>query len=86
MFLEVFTKCIASAEIFAYFSPNGDGSNKLFFRYRLNWDAANPKENFHQMQIGFSTYINATKKYSKLKLASGTQNDYEFELKVIFTE
>ncbi|MDR3713298.1 MAG: hypothetical protein P4L51_10815 [Puia sp.] len=61
------TKCIASTEIFAYFSPNSDGGNKLFFRYRFNWDVANAKENFYQLQIGFSTYLSATKEYSKLK-------------------
>jgi hypothetical protein len=62
-----FSKCIASAEIFAYFNPNSDGSNKMFFRYRLNWDVANPRQNFHQLQVGFSTYLTATKEYDKLK-------------------
>jgi hypothetical protein len=66
----LFTNCIASTEIFAYFSPNSDGSNKLFFRYRINWDLANAKENFHQVQVGFSTYLTATKEYNKLKKAA----------------
>jgi hypothetical protein len=62
-----FSKCLASAEIFAYFNPNSDGSSKLFFRYRLNWDVANPRQNFQQLQVGFSTYLTATKEYDKLK-------------------
>jgi hypothetical protein len=66
----LFTKCIASTEIFAYFSPNADHSNKLFFRYRFFWDMANAKENFYQLQVGFSTYLSATKEYSKLKKAA----------------
>jgi len=64
------SKCLGTTEIFAYFSPNGDGSNKLFFRYRFNWDVTNGRENFHQMQVGFSTYLTATKEFDKLKKAA----------------
>ncbi len=69
-------KILGSSEIFAFFGlddPDNDtggkkffNGNKLFFRYRLNWEMDNSKENYHQLQIGFSTYIKATKEYDRL--------------------
>ena len=66
-----FSDCIASSEIYAFFNPNTDGSNKLFFRYRLNYNIKNSIDNFQQLQVGFSTYISSTKEITNLKKAAG---------------
>ena len=63
-------KSIGSAEIFAFFRPSTN--TKIFFRYRLNWDWHNSKENFHQMQIGLATTLTTTKE-SNAKSASKQQ-------------
>ncbi|MES2777187.1 MAG: hypothetical protein V4722_23625 [Bacteroidota bacterium] len=58
-------KWLASTEIFAFFRPSAN--NRIFFRYRLNWDVNNGKENFHQIQVGLSTFLTSTKDVSKPK-------------------
>ena len=58
-------KWLGSSEIFAFYQPSK--YNKIFFRYRFNWDLDNVKTNFHQMQVGLLTYLAHTKKSNKEK-------------------
>jgi hypothetical protein len=54
---------IGSTEVFAFYRPSE--YNKLFFRYRYNWDLGSTRQNFHQLQLGLSTYLTHTKKDKK---------------------
>ncbi|MBC7947031.1 MAG: hypothetical protein H7Y42_04065 [Chitinophagaceae bacterium] len=58
-------KWIGTAEVFAFYRPSA--YNQLFFRYRLNYDLQVTKTNFHQIQLGFATYLTHTKKGKKAK-------------------
>jgi hypothetical protein len=60
-----FKKWLATSEIYAFFAPTE--YNKVFFRYRFNWDMKNIKNNFHQIQIGISTFLTHTMKSDKQK-------------------
>ncbi|MBN9382020.1 MAG: hypothetical protein J0H74_14730 [Chitinophagaceae bacterium] len=51
---------LGSAEIYAFFKPSE--FNQIFFRYRLNWYLDDARLNFHQIQVGISTYLTHTKK------------------------
>lgn len=51
---------MGSAEIYAFFKPSE--FNQVFFRYRLNWYLDDARLNFHQIQVGISTYLTHTKK------------------------
>ena len=73
--LSLFTKCIASSEIYAFFKFDEKTQNKLFFRYRLNWDLLNSRYNYHQLQVGFSMCLDATKEFKNLKTAYDTSVD-----------
>jgi hypothetical protein len=55
-----YQKWLGTTEIYAFYAPSE--YNKVFFRYRFNWDLGNIKNNFHQLQIGVSTYLTHTKK------------------------
>lgn len=55
-----FKRWLGTSEIYAFYSPSEN--NKMFFRYRFNWDMGNIKNNFHQLQIGIATYLTHTKK------------------------
>ena len=55
-----YKRWLGSSELFAFYHPSK--YNKIFFRYRFNWDLDNVKENFHQMQLGILTYLSHTKK------------------------
>ena len=55
-----YSKWLASFQIFAFFRPSE--FNQVFFRYRFNWDLNNVRMNFHQLQLGISTYLTHTKK------------------------
>ena len=61
---------ISMNEIFAYYTPSE--SSQLFFRYRLYEDINHKRENFKQIQLGFTTYLTTTKK-SKNGKSSDTQ-------------
>ncbi len=54
---------LGSAEIYAFYRPSP--YNQLFFRYRFNYDMSEPKTNFHQIQLGFATYLTHTSKGKK---------------------
>lgn len=54
---------VGAAEIFAFYRPST--YNQLFFRYTINHDLKRPKTNFHQIQLGFSTYLTHTSKGKK---------------------
>jgi hypothetical protein len=60
-----FKKWLATSEVYGFYSPSE--YNKVFFRYRFNWDMKNIKNNFHQIQLGISTYLTHTKKNGQLK-------------------
>ena len=53
-------KWLGTSEIYAFFMPSA--YNKLFIRYRFNWDINNIKNNFHQIQVGIATYLTHTDK------------------------
>ncbi|HUP13389.1 MAG TPA: hypothetical protein VM187_14290, partial [Niastella sp.] len=57
------SRWLASTEVFAFYRPSE--YNKLFFRYRYNWDLGSTRQNFYQLQIGLSTYLTHTKKDKK---------------------
>lgn len=61
-------KWLGMAEVYAFYRPST--YNQVFFRYRLNYDLGHSKTNFHQIQIGFSTYLTHTSK-SKKEAAAG---------------
>jgi len=58
-----YKKWLATTEVYAFYRPSE--YNRVFFRYRFNWDLQNIKENFHQIQLGISTYLTHTKKDKK---------------------
>lgn len=60
-------KWVGTAEVFAFYKPSAN--NQLFFRYRFNYEKNRPKTNFHQIQLGFSTYLTHTSKGKKEKEA-----------------
>lgn len=57
------SRWLGSTEVFAFYRPSE--YNKLFFRYRYNWDLGNTRQNFHQLQLGIATYLTHTKKDKK---------------------
>jgi len=60
-----FQKWLGNSEIYAFFMPTE--YNKVFFRYRFNWDLGGIKNNFHQLQLGIATYLTHTKKKDQQK-------------------
>lgn len=54
---------LGTGEVFAVFKPSK--YNQLFFRYRLNYVMRNKNSNFHQVQLGFNTYLTHTRKEKK---------------------
>jgi hypothetical protein len=50
---------ISMNEIFAYYTPSEN--SQLFFRYRLYEDINHKRENFKQIQLGFTTYLTTTR-------------------------
>jgi hypothetical protein len=64
-------KWLAAAEVFAFYRPSA--YNQLFFRYRFNYERNSPRINFHQIQLGFATYLTHTSKGKKEKAAEKNQ-------------
>jgi hypothetical protein len=67
-----FGRWLGTTEIYAFFIPSDN--NRIFFRYRFNWDLDNIRQNFHQVQIGISTFLTHTKK-TKSKGSSDSEAD-----------
>lgn len=48
---------LQKATILAYLNINKENQGRLFFRYRYNAELGNFKNNFAQLQIGYTTYL-----------------------------